>query len=265
MAKNKKSKILAMALCASVMTGIYASPVMAAKLYEYNGYEQWVTTNAGLGTEITSLEGLEEITLGDSVKITTVDKGIIRVGDAGGENTRVHDDGFYVNTSGDDRNKLTETSLKAGTLTLAGNTLTSAQLANIKSVIDEVGGIRRAGTTYENRSTYIEETVQVNNNGGLAVLDKERNVVARVDRSGRANFTALTVDGSITSGGALTVKNENGTASLSSTALNIGKAVTVRNDGIARFGALEGPNVRMENGVLTVNSTGETDVAKLDA
>ena len=29
MAKNKKSKILAMALCASVMTGIYASPVMA--------------------------------------------------------------------------------------------------------------------------------------------------------------------------------------------------------------------------------------------
>ena len=32
MAKNKKSKILAMALCASVMTGIYASPVMAAEL-----------------------------------------------------------------------------------------------------------------------------------------------------------------------------------------------------------------------------------------
>ena len=30
MAKNKKSKILAMALCASVMTGIYAAPVMAS-------------------------------------------------------------------------------------------------------------------------------------------------------------------------------------------------------------------------------------------
>ena len=27
---SKKSKILAMALCASVMTGIYAAPVMAA-------------------------------------------------------------------------------------------------------------------------------------------------------------------------------------------------------------------------------------------
>ena len=32
MAKSKKSKILAMALCASVMTGIYASPVMAAAI-----------------------------------------------------------------------------------------------------------------------------------------------------------------------------------------------------------------------------------------
>lgn len=32
MAKNKKSKILAMALCASVMTGIYAAPVMAAEV-----------------------------------------------------------------------------------------------------------------------------------------------------------------------------------------------------------------------------------------
>ena len=34
MAKNKKSKILAMALCASVMTGIYAAPVMAATAEE---------------------------------------------------------------------------------------------------------------------------------------------------------------------------------------------------------------------------------------
>ena len=37
MAKNKKSKILAMALCASVMTGIYAAPVMAAPTKVYAG------------------------------------------------------------------------------------------------------------------------------------------------------------------------------------------------------------------------------------
>lgn len=37
MAKSKKSKILAMALCASVMTGIYAAPVMAGS--------DWIASN----------------------------------------------------------------------------------------------------------------------------------------------------------------------------------------------------------------------------
>lgn len=140
MAKSKKSKILAMALCASVMTGIYASPVMAAELYEDNSPSQWVTTKSGLGTKITSLEGLKEITLGDSVKITTDGKGIIRVGDALGVNTRVYNDGFYINETGNDR----KTSLTAGILTLAGNKLTSAQLANINNVIGENGVIKAA-------------------------------------------------------------------------------------------------------------------------
>lgn len=239
MAKNKKSKILAMALCASVMTGIYAAPVMATELWQNNDGTV-VTERDDRGNKdikITEVEGLEKITLGDSVKITTDGKGIIRVGDAGGVNTRVHDDGFYVNTFGDDRNKPTETSLKAGTLTLAGNTLTSTQLANIKSVIDEVGGIRRAGTTDENRSTYIEKTVRVNNNSGLVVYAEDGTTfAAQIDREGNGTFTGdVKVDGNVLT------------------------------EGVGRFGALEDPNVRMENGVLTVNSTGETDVAKLDA
>ena len=248
MAKSKKSKILAMALCASVMTGIYASPVMAEELY-VDG-TQSVTTNGVGTTKIASLEGLKEITLGDSVKITTVDKGIIRVGYAGGVNTRVHNDGFYVNTSGDDRNKDTETSLKAGILTLAGNTLTSAQLANINEVITNDGavvdvtskaadgktyslntvgkntsGISRAGTTDENRSTYIEETVRVNNNSGLVVYAEDGTTfAAQIDREGN-----------------------------------------VLTEGVGRFGAYEGANVRMENGVLTINSNARNAVAKLDA
>ena len=246
MAKSKKSKILAMALCASVMTGIYASPVMADELW-INEKGTYVNNKIGNGVEqITSLEGLNEITLGDSVKITTDDKGIIRVGDAGGGNTRVFKDGFYVNTSGDDR----KTSLKAGTLTLAGIDLTSAQLDIINDVITNDGavvdvtskaadgktyslntvgkntsGIRRAVTTDENRSTYIEETVRVNNNSGLVVYAEDGTTfAAQIDREGN-----------------------------------------VLTEGVGRFGALEGSNVRMENGVLTVNSTGETDVAKLDA
>ena len=71
MAKNKKSKILAMALCASVMTGIYASPVMAAELYEYNNASQWVTTKGDKGTKITELEGLESI-ISDSFATTPI-------------------------------------------------------------------------------------------------------------------------------------------------------------------------------------------------
>ena len=44
MAKNKKSKILAMALCASVMAGIYASPVMA-KEFRLDGNSSVTTEN----------------------------------------------------------------------------------------------------------------------------------------------------------------------------------------------------------------------------
>ena len=60
-----------MALCASVMTGIYASPVMAAELYEYNNDSQWVTTKGDNGTKITELEGLESI-ISDSFATTPI-------------------------------------------------------------------------------------------------------------------------------------------------------------------------------------------------
>ena len=60
-----------MALCASVMAGIYASPVMAAELYEYNNDSQWVTTKGDNGTKITELEGLESI-ISDSFATTPI-------------------------------------------------------------------------------------------------------------------------------------------------------------------------------------------------
>lgn len=140
MAKSKKSKILASMLAVSTMAVFYVAPVMAAELYEHNSEYQWVTTKGGLGTKITELEGLKEITLDDSVRIIADGGGIIRVGDAGGVNTRVYNDGFYINKTGDDQN----TSLTAGILTLAGKELTSAQLANINSVIGENGVIKAA-------------------------------------------------------------------------------------------------------------------------
>lgn len=53
MAKNKKSKILAMALCASVMTGIYASPVMAAEVNVTRGNLTGVTTQNNIDYSFT--------------------------------------------------------------------------------------------------------------------------------------------------------------------------------------------------------------------
>ena len=285
MAKNKKSKILAMALCASVMTGIYASPVMAAELYVDTSGKQWVTTKESLGTKIAELEGLEEIKVGKAtddnglVKVSDDNGGLVRVGESGGRNVRVASDGIYLNKNGVERTS----GLTVNALTLEGNILTSAQLANINSVIGEngaitagaitassyngvtlaidgnkvevggynvaqmstdiddvkgdIGGIRRAGTADENRSTYIEKTVRVNNNSGLVVYAEDGTTfAAQIDREGNGTFTGdVKVDGNVLT------------------------------EGVGRFGALEGANVRMENGVLTVNSTGETDVAKLDA
>lgn len=46
MAKTKNSKILAMALCASVMAGIYASPVLAGEVTNITG------NNSGLTIQI---------------------------------------------------------------------------------------------------------------------------------------------------------------------------------------------------------------------
>lgn len=295
MAKNKKSKILAMALCASVMTGIYASPVMAAELYEYNNASQWVTTKGDHGTKITELEGLEKITLGDSVKITTDGKGIIRVGDAGGVNTRVYNDGFYINKTGTDRN----TSLKAGILTLAGKELTSAQLVNINSVIGEngvikaangstVGGVKMKAGKVSGKGFFVKGSGNALDTTGLKLGDEYLDET----KLGAIN-DVITNDGVVESKGDVTSKTADGkTYSLNNVGKNtsgitrdIERKVTtiegafsvdekgyiynanrsfqVTKDGAARFGARSGVNVRMENGVLSINSEGTNAVASL--
>lgn len=53
MAKSKNSKILAMALCASVMAGIYASPVMAAEVYVTRGNLTGVKTQNNIDYSFT--------------------------------------------------------------------------------------------------------------------------------------------------------------------------------------------------------------------
>lgn len=292
---SKKSKILAMALCASVMTGIYASPVMADELW-VNEKGTYVNNEKGNGVEkITSLEGLEKITLGDSVKITTDGKGIIRVGNAHGVNTRVYNDGFYINETGTDRN----TSLTAGTLTLAGNKLTSAQLANIKSVIGEngvikaangstVGGVKMNAGRVSGKGFFVRGSDNALDTTGLKLGNEYLNET----KLGTIN-DVITDDGAVESKGDVTSKAADGkTYSLNTVGKNTsgitidseGKVTTIEGafsvdekgyiynanrsfqvtkDGAARFGARSGVNVRMENGVLSINSEGTNAVASL--
>ena len=253
-----------MALCASVMTGIYASPVMADELW-VNGNGTYVNNKLDNGVEqITSLEGLKEITLGDSVRIIAGGGGIIRVGDVNGVNTRVHDDGFYINETGNDR----KTSLTAGILTLAGNNLTSAQLDNINNVIGENGVIKAANGAFRvNR----EGAVKAAN--GAFTVDKNGNTVSKGDvtstaADGTTTYNLNTV-GKNTSG--ITIDSEGKVTTIEGAfsvdekghIYNKNRSFQVTKDGAARFGARSGVNVRMENGVLSINSEGTNAVASL--
>ena len=92
MAKNKKSKILAMALCASVMAGIYASPVMAADTIEA-GDSSITVTDTGNNGKIT--------VKADGTTIGTATKSAIVIGSTDKEQTiTINGKYFTLSSSG---------------------------------------------------------------------------------------------------------------------------------------------------------------------
>lgn len=108
--------------------------------------------------------------------------------------------------------------------------------SEIADDLDNIAGIERK-TNDTAASTYIEKTVRVNTESGLVVYAKDGTTfAAQIDREGNGTFTGdVKVDGNVLT------------------------------EGAGRFGSLEGANVRMENGVLTINSNATNAVAKLDA
>ena len=309
MAKSKKSKILASMLAVSTMAVFYAAPVMAEKLYVYDD-RTVVTENATeqyKDKQLTKIDGLEEIKFGNTdnnsegfIKIISEKgEGIIRVGDAHGVNTRVYDDGFYVNTSGDDRNGLTETSLKAGALTLAGNKLTSVQLANINNVIGEngvinaangstVGGVtmnagRVSGTGFFVRGSdnalgttglklgneYLNETKLGTIND---VITEEGAVESKGDVTSKAadgkiytlNNVGKNTSGIISGyGGQVTTIEGAFSVNENGYIYNADGSFQVTGDGAARFGKENDNHVHMEDGVLSIKTDQNTTVASL--
>ena len=107
---------------------------------------------------------------------------------------------------------------------------------DIADDLDDIAGIERK-TNNTAASTYIEKTVRVNTESGLVVYAKDGTTfAAQIDREGNGTFTGdVKVDGNVLT------------------------------EGVGRFGSLAGANVRMEKGVLTINSDATNAVAKLDA
>lgn len=259
---SKKSKILAMALCASVMTGIYAAPVMAA--------DNSLSASGGSFPA--------EITVKEDGSIDFISKGWL-----GGDNfgpTRIasfEDDSFKIyNGSGStvtfeiDRMQGTFSAnggafrvesggnvITAGTLRAAGGDFTVdgdgnvVSLGNVTSTDGNITynlntvGANTAGIERSGETTTIEKTVSVNK-WGLNVLDENGDMVASI---------------SSTNGGSIYAANGKfnvwSTGEIEGTALSLrnngAQNVYIGNSGTARFGAEDGNNVRIENGVLYVN------------
>lgn len=155
-----------------------------------------------------------------------------------------------------------------GNVTIGGVDITQAG-TDISALQQKTGGIVRR-TSGEFSTTEIEGAAGVNNKSGFYVLGKEDETekVATISRDGNMNLAGnIRAAGNASIAGTFITENDQGKASLSSSALNLsndsGNTVLVRNDGIARFGALNGANVRMQGGVLTVNSAGTNGETKL--
>lgn len=333
MAKSKKSKILAMALCASVMTGIYASPVMAITVDDktqnitsdtkaeetyFDGKviaDKFGTPNGAFYVDINGTIKGDFLIIGENadndvfkvdrdgaVKAAngafTVDKnGNVRtttgdvvaagtyslknIGERTAGITQYKDDTTYfkgaVNVEGsiyskdgkfvigeDSATYLAERELKLGAAD--GQTLTAEKLSTINSVIADNGEVVSQSDV---TSTYIKEDGTKGyyhlNEVGADLEALETNVgnisgnVAGIKRNdpnlpyGKGKTEIEGVVGVNGKNGRFYVLGEDG----------ITQAAVITNDGTARFGDYNNANVRMENGVLSINSEGTKAVASL--
>lgn len=173
MAKSKNSKILAMALCASVMAGIYATPVMAADLsvaldnqgiYALeNAWDLTDNTHDVYGTLTISETQLTTALSGTDLTLNAITANTISTtGDA-----------FTVDTNGDVIAKSVTTSgdVTAGTYSLKSIGANTAGI--IRKDVDENG---KGMTEIENTLVVNGKTGVISNYGGQFTLDASGNV-----------------------------------------------------------------------------------------
>ena len=241
---SKKSKILAMALCASVMTGIYASPVMAA----------------GQISGITLADGSTTLVANDQIFINGVELSGDAVKAAGGNFTQL----TVTNGMGITGGVLTvgDTSIDSTNgNTVVGGTLTATGLASLNGGLTVNGaaslkdGLNVSGGATVNGKLTAADGLEVTNNGikveegGLTVVQGNTDIQDGLNVSGGATVDRLGVTNNATVGGTLEVTGETTLAGLTAGATTVDR--------------LDVTNNATVGGTLEV--TGETTLAGLTA
>ena len=239
MAKSKKSKILAMALCASVMTGIYASPVMAAG--QIIGINVTGGTGAGLQAE-------------DKVSINGVElaDGIVKA--AGGEFTQLTVTGGVLTVGGTSIDSTNGNTVVDGTLTATG--LASLNGGLTVNGDTTLAGLTAGATTVDSlgvtNNATVGGTLEVTGDTTLAGLTAGDTTVDSLTVKGAAKVNSLEVANGI--------KAANGTFQLTDAGVLTvgGKAtftdkVTVMNGLSVAGGASVDGNFAVTNGGLSVS------------
>ena len=208
MAKSKKSKILAMALCASVMTGIYASPVMAAG--QISGINVTGGTGAGLeAQDSVIINGVKLEILPDGMN------GIVKA--AGGEFTQLTvTNGMEITegvltVGGTSIDSTTGNTVVGGTLTVgglaslnggltvSGGALTATGAANLKGGLTVTGDATVNGKlTAADGLTVNNGGIKVENEGGLTIEGGLAELNGGLSVTGGAKADSLEVTGDTT-------------------------------------------------------------------
>ena len=244
MAKNKRSKILAMALCASVMTGIYASPVMAEDL--------------SVNLDGQGIVAIEEVGIGGEEHHDVT--GTLTIA------------GSDIATALTDTN-LTLNSVTANTISTTGNTvvggtLTATGAANLNGGLTVKGGLNvndgptviDGGRLFANKGlTVSSHGISIEAGGDLSLEDGDVYVGGTLDVNGETTLAGLTagattvdslgVTNNATVGGTLEVTGDTTLAGLTAGATTVD---SLKSNGNATVG-----------GTLAV--TGDTTLAGLTA
>ena len=262
MAKNKKSKILAMALCASVMTGIYASPVMAAAIevsgsstLEIEGGTEYTITSGTLNLDgagiasalndenivansitVNKINGIDVVSKGTALTIgkVTLDKGHINASSA----LFNSDDGKVRIKNGD-------------VVTLDSNGTTEKYSLN--TIGANTAGIERIQNGAGNNITEIEGTLRIYENGTISTanskfkINNQGNVFANAVNV--ANNAVVISENSINAFKGNFTVNTNGV--VSTTGINVAKDMFTASDG----------GVTMARGNMKVDTAGNIILA----